>query len=335
MITNSNEACKVLGVNPGASADEVKSAFRKLSKQLHPDVNKADDAEQKFKEINEAYQFIQKHGSNYTATKDNFSWNTDWINIQDEFIKSVFVNFGQYNTINFKQTTINNNVIHGNIDLTFNESILGVKKDVTYSRKVVCEKCEGKCYISTSTNEVCDNCNGAKEKDYHGRKQVCIACAGTGSMNKKIQCETCLAKGTIRKDSSVTLDIPPGTRGGQIYSVEYAGDYNISNINKWGPARFRINVAQHESIKRIDDNNLISEINLTLLEALKGVTKKVETVYGEKSLVIPPKRRHLDNVVAKGLGVKNLGDHYFILKVDYPDDVQPLIDMLEKENHGV
>lgn len=317
MITNSNEACKVLGVEPGASEDDIKSAFRKLSKQLHPDVNKAEDAEQKFKEINEAYQFLQKHGSNY---ENNFSWNTNWINIQDEFLNSVFQNFGQYHTINFGQSTINNNTIHGNITLTFNESILGASKEVKYTRKGPCDKCSGKGSFSTPTETEC--------KD---KRKSCGICAGTGKVLHKEPCKNCHSKCTIMQEATINVSLPPGTIDGQIYSVQYAGDYNVNHLNKWGPARFRVNVLDHASLKRVD-NNVVSEINITLLEALKGVTKRVETVEGEKSLVIPPKRKHMDNVVAKGLGVKGVGDHYFIIRVDYPEDVQFLIDVMEKKD---
>lgn len=306
---NSHEAYALLGLHNNASEADINSAFRKKAAKLHPDVNKSENAEADFKKLNEAYQLLLKPKNKPKAEYPQYTyWN---ININNDIFSFT------------RQPK-------ASVDISFIESIIGVKsKKVSYNRKVCCTDCSGKrIIIKEDINKTCDKCNGKKFRTYgdDAKEMPCNSCRGTGHLIIRDVCQSCSGSGSKYTESTVNVSIPPGITDNEILMVRGGGDF-LSGENTYADASIKIRVLSDKDMKR-QGNNVVSVLKISLLEALTGCLKQVRTVTGDKTLKIQPGRKHADQIVAQGLGVFPVGSHIFILDVQYPDDLDGLIDYL-------
>lgn len=323
-----NTAYKILELNPGASKDEITSAFRKAAKKWHPDRNSDPKAEEKFKEINSAYQFL------LNPPKETFKFNNsqDFINDFIDFANINFSNSSHRNSYKKKE------VPSFKEKLTFIESVKGCKRKITFDKFIKCKDCNGA--GATIGVDICDVCNGSgMEKTIH-RGGIhfmtnCSKCSSTG--RKLTECNACSGDGSKAENKTLEILIPPGVSDRAILRVQNAGNFiglNVLGQEIYGDILVHLSVDKDDEMM-LNDNNVISNLSISLLEALKGATRKVRTINGDYDLEIKAGIKNKEEIKIKGFGVPNKGDHIFTIEVEYPDDISNLITLLEKENNGI
>jgi len=324
---NLSEAYNILGVNPGATQDEIKTAYKKLALKHHPDLNKDNqkEAETKFKEINEAMQTIERG----EEPAQFHQWAHDGAN----FNQQVFINFEGFHS---QRTKRKDPIIHTNI--TFVESVLGCERDISYTRYVKCDKCSGNGIIHNKSG-TCKVCKGVgRVESAFSRNNTrffstCKACHGAGTDSE--ECKDCGGEGSVEKAEQHKLQFPCGLTDLQIIRVSGAGNfvqYHPQIGDMHSDVFIRVHVEPDKDMM-LNGDDVISNIDLTLLEALKGATKAVRTVKGEMKLKIQPGVKHGNQIKVAGYGIGGVGSHLFIANVEYPKDTKELIELLEKANN--
>lgn len=329
---NRSEALKILGLKEGATEADINSAFKKQAYIHHPDRNKGNEveAEVKFKEVNTAAQVL-KNASNMNY--DSFAWNNVRVNTTgqmpyDDFIRNfVQENFRQQG--NFRRAVEER--INLTINLTFAESVLGAVKSVEYSRKVKCNNCTDGVIIDKSKK--CQGCGG-KGRIENRRGAInfahnCQSCQGTGFVLEK--CNECDASGSIPKNEKRDLEIPPCIKNNQVIYFEGIGNYVGSYMGGMGvnSGIYVTFIVEKDDQMHLEGVNVISNLELTLLEALKGVEKKVKTVKGEMKLKIASGIKNGNQIKVANYGAGSVGAHIFLVNVKYPDDCSKIIELLE------
>ena len=207
---------KILGINDGASDEEVKKAFRDLAKKFHPDVNKDPGAENKFKEINEAYDIIINK-----KIPPRGPISDEGINVND------FFNFSHFN---MRRKTMDTD-IHIGIGISFMESCLGADKKIVFNRYAECKTCnEYKKKNGEYDITKCSKCGGTgqevRRNGHYTISMPCQLCHGEGS---KLNCKDCNGVGAILEEKSPTIKIPEGIKDEQMLRLGGYGNYDYEN----------------------------------------------------------------------------------------------------------
>ncbi len=246
----SKDYYQILGVNKGASKDEIKKAFYKLAHKYHPDKKEGD--EKKFKEINEAYQTLSddqkraqydRFGSNY-QNMGGFGGGQGGAGFGG-FEGFDFSGFGQNGGMEFDLNDIFSDFFGGGgraqsrrgrdlqteINITFSEALLGVNKKIVINKNSECDTCHGKGAKKGSSMQTCKNCNG-KGKIQETKRTIfgnisntrmCEICFGSGEIPKEV-CETCKGQGILKKNEEINIPIPAGITNGQNLKLSGAGE---------------------------------------------------------------------------------------------------------------
>jgi molecular chaperone DnaJ len=330
---NTHEACSILGIEPGASEDEVTAAFRKKAAKLHPDVNKAENAEDEFKRLNEAQQFLKQHGTTakWYPGSSHFNFRMDVDNPVEnlgDFFQSFFGG-GRGATFRYQSQQPTQRQLKGLIQVEFGESVTGIEKPVSYERSVVCTDCGGIGSISQGTSQECSHCSGNGRRKYGAadKELPCRNCKGTGRVQDSVPCNKCIGTGRLRQIENITVSVPAGILAGAHILVAGKGDY-LPRYKAYADAVFSVHVVPDRELSR-EGNDVVSVIDIDLVDALKGCHKKVRTVRGEKTLKIHSGVRHKDTIRVSGFGVPPNGGHLFVVDVKYPQNLKPLIEALE------
>jgi molecular chaperone DnaJ len=319
---NIQDACNLLGIEPGASKEEAKKAFRKKASEYHPDKNSSEGAEQKFKDINSAYQLIEKHGT----TPQPFNVSSEFYDHSEHFAEELrrrmnfHVNFGRPSQLRSEPI-----IVHA--DIPFDVSVLGGIKEIIYERTIKCEACTGG---KVSSNKVmCSKCGGHGHRKYGSddHELPCTTCGATGYITNNSICDKCKGSGTRKSVDTLKVTIPPGMESGVRLILNGKGNYNPS-FNIYDNVIVVISVIPDHDMQ-LSGGDVISVIELNLLEALQGTKRKVRTIKGEKTLVIKPKTRHRDTIRVAGFGVPPMGGHTIVINVSYPDSVDNIIEVLK------
>lgn len=316
---NLNEAYTILELSPGVTPEEAKKKYRELTKKWHPDINKEPEAEDKFKKINEAYQCVQNGKGND----------------KEEYIDNPFSGFGGFNPFGSSRRVreYDFSPIVNKTNISFKESVTGCKRDIKYARKAKCQECNGE-GISLLNNG-CDKCGGRGQ--ITGRQgmmiftQTCDKCHGKV---KTKSCEKCAATGVIDSEVSIQVTIPPGIRDGNILKLGGMGHFmaNFMGMEQHSDAFLQVEVANDPDLTLIDDN-VVSNLTISLLESLKGCKKTVKTIMGDMEIEIKPQSKNKDEVIIPKLGVNLIGNQRVIIDIKYPLDISKLIEVLEKEEN--
>lgn len=334
---------EVLGVSKNATEDEIKKSYRKLAKKYHPDINKEKDAEEKFKEINEAYEVLSD--AQKKATYDQFGHAglenggmggfggfsggfEDLGDIFESFMGGGFSNFG-FGSRSSRQTgPIKGENRYLQMSIEFLEAVKGVKKTINISVDKMCEKCDGTGAKSKNDIETCSTCGGSgkvtrQTRTAFGIMQTvvdCPDCNGTGKHIKNV-CPECKGSGYINRKESVEVNIPAGINSGQQVRLQGYGERGY-NGGPNGDLYIEIVVKPHKYFVR-EGNDIYIKVPISAVDATLGTKIDVPTCNGDVSLTIPAGSQPGQKLRIKGYGVKslrsnNVGDQYVELQVEIP-----------------
>ena len=347
---------EVLGVSKTASQDEIKSAFRKLAKQYHPDVNKAPDAAEKFKEAQEAYAVLSDEskrkqydqfghaafsGNNGAGGGYDFS-GFDFSDIFDGiFGNSGFDFFGGGTRSRNRATKGRDRLI--NINLTFEEAVFGCKKTLTIDTTEMCNECNGK---GGKGEKTCSNCHGSgtvtsEQHTLFGTfmsKTTCSRCGGIGHEYEST-CSSCRGSGTKKVRKDLEVKIPAGVDTGNQLRLSGKGEAG-TNGGPNGDIYLEFNVKEHPFFKR-EENDIIVELPITITDAILGCKKELPTLDGVVKIAIDAGTQSGDKQRLRGKGVADVnggrkGDMYVIIKVITPTKLdreqKKLVQLLAETN---
>ena len=328
---------EVLGLQKGATDAEIKKAYRQMAKKYHPDVNKEPGAEEKFKEVNEAYEVLSdpQKKANYDqfghAGMDGafggggFGGFSDFGDINDIF--GSFFGGGSTRRQSNGPRKGNDRFMQMRID--FMEAINGITEEITVEVDEQCSECLGSGAKTKSDVQVCPRCNGSGQVQTQNRTPfgvfmsttVCPECQGTG---KKIlnKCPKCHGKGYEHKRVKLEIKIPAGIQSGQQIRVSGKGERGI-NGGPNGDLYIEILVSRHESFVR-DGNDIRVIVPISAVDATLGCKVDVPTVYGDVELNIPAGTQHGTQFRMRGKGVKTArgeGDQYVEVHIEIPKKI--------------
>jgi molecular chaperone DnaJ len=227
------------------------------------------------------------------------------------------------------------------VDLTFKESIEGTSKEISYKRYNKCNSCGGD--GGKPGSNVCSKCNGhghfTQRQGNVVMRASCPSCSGSGKDFE--ECNDCHGFGTVLQTITTKVELPFGLRDGQIIQAggggnyigqQHSGFFSGHRTDAFSNAILRIHVQQDPDMK-LDESgqHVVSDINLTLLEALKGKNVKVRTLKGDLTLKVKPGAKNGQTIVAKGYGTGGMGNHIFNVNVGYPESTEKLIEFLENQ----
>ena len=346
---------EALGVSKTASADEIKSAYRKLAKKYHPDLNPGNkEAEAKMKDINLAYEVLsdEKKRKNFDqfGSADGpkgfggFSGASGGFG-QGGFGGFDFSSFGQGGGFGDifgdifgdgggfgdifgsgrRKRSVQGNDIKLNINLSFVESCMGCVKTVTFTRFERCGGCNGTGAKDGSDFSTCGHCNGSgrvKQQTRMGGFGIienvvpCSGCNATGRIVKN-KCDKCSGKGAVKRSVDFDLNVPAGIADGQVLNIAGEGDAPIGAEGISGNLMVGVKVAQHPILTR-DEFDLYMELPISFTQAMLGDKVQIPIIDGTTILTIPPGTQSGTIHRLKGKGVKRLryiGNGDLIVKI--------------------
>lgn len=300
-----------LGVTKGASADEIKKSYRKLARELHPDVNPDPKTQNKFKEITEAYDVLsdpQKRqqydmgGSNFGGGGANFGGG--FSDIMDAFFGG-----GGSRGPRPRMRAGQDSLIRIQVDL--NEACFGTEREITVESAIVCTKCTGSGCVDGDHPEMCLTCKGRGETQQVVRSVIgqvmtsrpCNACQGYGSIIKN-PCRECAGEGRVRSRQTISVKIPAGVETGNRIQMSGRGEVGAGG----GPAGdlyVEIVEEQHEYFVR-DGDTLHMSLEISMIAAALGTTVSVETLDGPADVQIKAGTQSGAPIVIKGKGMTRL-----------------------------
>lgn len=335
---NKKDYYEVLGVSKTASEEEIKRAFRKLAKQYHPDVNKEEGAEEKFKEIGEAYailsdpekrrQYDQFGHAAFDGGSSGFQGfsadDIDLGSIFDEFFGSNFgFNFGGGSRRRNGPSKGRDRLVRMN--LTFEEAVFGCKKSINIDLNETCSKCHG---VGGFHEKTCSKCNGRgtivmEQKSMFGIFQTqttCNECGGSGKTFEET-CNLCRGTGYTKGNKEILVTVPEGVDTGYQLRISGKGEAG-SNGGPNGDIYIEFNVKKHDFFER-EEEDIYLEVPITIAEASLGCKKEIPTLENNVVLEIKPGASTGDKLRLKGKGIKipnslRKGDLYVILNVVTP-----------------
>ena len=335
---NNTEYYDRLGVSKDASQDEIKRAYRKMSKKYHPDINKEPGAEEKYKEVQEAYETLsddQKRaaydqygpdGANGVGGQGGFGGfdgGAGFGGFEDIF--SSFFGGGATRNPNAPRQ---GDDLQYRVNLSFEEAIFGAEKEVHYNREATCKTCSGSGAKPGTSPVTCGRCHGQGVINVDTqtplgmmRRQVtCDVCHGTGQEIKE-PCQTCHGTGHEKQSHKVSVKIPAGVETGQQIRLAGQGEAGF-NGGPYGDLFVIINVNPSDKFTR-DGSTIYYTLNISFVQAALGDTVEVPTVHGNVEMTIPAGTQTGKTFRLKGKGAPRLrggsqGDQHVTVKIVTP-----------------
>ncbi|WP_019502204.1 molecular chaperone DnaJ [Pseudanabaena sp. PCC 6802] len=331
---------EILGVSRGADKEEIKRAYRRLARKYHPDVNKDDGADERFKEINRAYEVLSEPDSRSRYDRfgeagvpgaagggyQDFGDMGGFADIFESFF-SGFAGGGQQPRRRSGPTRGND--LRVDQKLEFREAIFGGEKQINVSHLETCSNCAGSGAKPGTKPRTCSTCSGsgqvrrATRTPFGSFTQVstCPTCNGTGQTIEE-KCEVCGGQGLNQVTKKLKITIPAGVDSGTRLRVSGEGDAG----QKGGPPGdlYVYLFVQADTEFEREGINILSEIKIGYLQAILGDKITINTVDGKKPLTIPSGTQPGTVLTLEGLGVPKLGnpvargDHLITIKVDIP-----------------
>jgi molecular chaperone DnaJ len=333
-VTTQRDYYEVLGVSRSATSDELKTAFRTLARKYHPDVNKEEDAEERFKEINEAYAVLsdpdkRRAYDQYGHAGVNGSGGVpDWTSMDFSDILGEFFGFATGASRQRQNAPRRGTDLSYSVNLTFEEAVFGVEKEVEITRDEVCSTCKGKGAEPGTSVAKCTTCNGRGEvRQVHqtflgSMVQVvtCPSCSGRGEIIAT-PCHTCRGRGLERKTVKKKISIPGGVDNGTQMRLAGEGQPGVNNGPN-GNLYVEIKVKAHKFFRR-RNNDLLLDLNINIAQATLGANIEVPTIDGKAKLAIPAGTQPGKVFTLRGKGAPsvrsgNRGDQLVIVNIEVP-----------------
>lgn len=306
---------EILGLQAGASEEEIKKAYKKLAIEHHPDKNPGNkEAEERFKEISGAYETLKKNNWKYENFGGQYGFNgfsSVNLNIDDLFNQAFgggpFANpFGRGRKVGRVKT--------GRLQITLEEAYNGCQKQVKVSDAINCVPCKGRGYVLS--DQKCSTCNGTgQQRMLHGAISMistCQVCKGFGRSISSM-CMECNGKGKKHRDQDITIDIPPGTRHG-------------AKINPTNDLQVQILYSPHREFKVMPNTiDIASQKEIDMFTAILGGSVSVNTLGGVKKVKIPAGCQPNTTLRIRQAGMKikhKAGDHLLNVLVKLPSKLE-------------
>lgn len=328
---------EILGLSKGASNDEIKAAFRKLARQYHPDVNKEADAEEKFKEINEAYGVLSdpqkraqydrfgRAGLGDLGGMPDFA-TMDFSDIFEEILGGFGFSTGRHS----RRSPRRGRDLQMAVTLTFEEAVFGVEKEIEFQRDETCSTCGGSGAEPGTSPTRCATCGGQGEvrqvrQTFLGQMvqtATCPACNGRGETIAS-PCHTCRGGGLERKTVKRKVQVPAGVDHGTQIRLAGEGQPGVYG-GPHGSLYLLLDVKPHQFFKR-RDNDVLLNLDINVAQATLGAEVEVPTLDGDEKLNIPPGTQPGKVFKLKNKGVPHLrsngrrGDQLVIVNVAIPE----------------
>jgi molecular chaperone DnaJ len=343
IVAEKRDYYEVLGLEKGASADDIKKAYRKLAKQYHPDLNKENpEAAEKFKEIGEAYGVLSDPDKKarydqfgHAGVDGNYGGGGGFSGGFGDFgdLGDIFGSFfgGGFSGGSRRNAPQKGRDIRARVELTFEEAAFGCKKDISISRTESCAACSGSGAKAGTTPETCSRCGGSGQirsvqNTPFGQIQTnttCPDCKGKGKTIKE-RCPICQGTGKKRITDKISINIPQGVDDGQSLRVRGKGDAG-ENGGPNGDLYVAISIKRHEIFER-DEYDVYVELPITFVQATLGCELDVPTLDGQVKQKIPEGTQSGTKFRMRGKGIpysngSGRGDQYVIVNVEIPKDL--------------
>lgn len=333
---NNTEFYERLGVSKDASSDEIKKAYRKMSKKYHPDINKEAGAEQKYKDVQEAYETLsdsQKRAAydQYGAAgaQGGFGGQGGFDGAGFGGFEDIFSSFfGGGGGIRNPNAPRQGDDLQYRVNLSFEEAVFGAEKEVTYNRESSCSTCNGSGAKPGTSPVTCGRCHGAGVINVDTqtplgmmRRQVtCDVCHGTGKEIKE-PCQTCHGTGHEKEVHKVSVKIPAGVETGQQIRLQGQGEAG-TNGGPYGDLFVILNVLPSKQFER-NGSTIYYTMNISFVQAALGANVDIPTVHGEVEMSIPAGTQTGKVFRLKGKGAPKLrgagqGDQHVTINVVTP-----------------
>jgi molecular chaperone DnaJ len=333
----------VLGVSRDADKEEIKRAYRRLARKYHPDVNKEADAEEKFKEINRAYEVLSEPETR--ARFDRFGeagvsgqgMGYGGADMGDmgfaDIFESIFSGFGGVGQNPRRRSgPVKGDDLRLDLSLDFRDAIFGGKKEIRIPHLETCTTCSGVGAKSGSRPRTCNTCSGSGQVRRATRTpfgsftqvSVCPTCNGEGQVIED-KCESCAGAGRKQETKKLDITIPAGVDNGTRLRVSKEGDAGLRG-GPPGDLYVYLFVQSDPEFQR-DGINILSNLNISYLQAILGCKLEVNTVDGQVELTIPPGTQPNTVLTLENSGVPRLnnpssrGDHLITVGIEIPTKV--------------
>jgi molecular chaperone DnaJ len=335
---------EILGVDRNADAKTIKRAFLKKARVLHPDVNKAPDAEEKFKQVNEAYAVLsdERKRANYDryGTADGpGGFGSDYVDMSDIFgggfgIDDIFDSFfGGGNSKGGHSTRTYGRDMAINLRISLADAASGCTKTISYERLAPCDDCGGTGFAPGGKETTCTRCHGTGrivevQRTIFGQMQTqstCPACHGTGKVVDK-PCETCAGQGRTPSHETAQVEIPAGIHSGQSIKISGKGEAGLRGARS-GDLVVRVEIAEDKRFDRQGDD-LYCQVKVDALEAMIGTTCTIDGILPNERIVvnIPAgcqfgQQIHIPRYGMPRFGSHARGDLVAVAQVHVPEDL--------------
>jgi molecular chaperone DnaJ len=330
MATTERDYYELLGVARDASESEIKKAFRRLARELHPDVSEAPDADERFREVVEAYEVLSKNETRELYDRYGHA------GLRSGGFQPGHFDFGSLSDLFsafFGDDLLGGRVSRGadlaaSVDIELAEAATGVTREVPFEVAVTCAHCDGDGAEPGSEISTCPTCGGAGRlqqvtRSVFGefvRTQACPACGGSG---KKIEtpCTVCEGAGRVIEERRLEVTIPPGIHDGQ--RIRLTGEGHAGALGaRSGDAYVQVNVRRDPRFVR-EGNDVYSTVDLTMTQAALGADVTIATLDGDAQLEFGPGTQPGETRMLRGRGMPVLqgfgrGDHRVLVNVAVP-----------------
>lgn len=338
---NKRDYYEILGVSKTATDEEIKRAFRVLAKKYHPDVNKEEGAEEKFKEIGEAYsvlsdknkraQYDQYGHAAFDGASGGAGFDMGDINLDDILsnlfgggFSGGFSNFSGFSGHSRSRARRGEDLLM-HVKLTFEEAVNGCKKDIKVNVTENCDNCHGNGGFGETTCHTCGGRGIIKEdqRTIFGMMQTqktCPDCGGNGKTFKEV-CRECQGRGQVSKVKTLTVNVPAGIDTGNQLRLSGKGGAGV-NGGSHGDLYLEFTVEEHKFFERHDDD-IYLELPVTITDAILGAKKEIPTLTGNGYVEIKPGTQNYTKLKLRGKGIKGVnsrmpGDMYVVVNVIIP-----------------
>lgn len=339
---------QILGISRSASSSEIKSAYRKLSKELHPDKHKGDkEKEAKFKEVNEAYEVLSNPekkkrydqfgsadgpqfggggGQGFSGFENfdfsQFSGGGGFGDIFESF-------FGGARGGRQRQPDLRGDDVQVGLSISLADAVQGLDRDISFETIILCDVCNGTGAQEGSTLKTCETCGGTGQvvrtvNSFFGAIQqasLCSTCKGSGKVPEKA-CKSCHGEGRKKGTKTVKVHIPAGIASGQ--SIRIRGEGQAGKQGGAAGDLFVVIDVKNDVRFERDGDDIRSSAHISIASAVLGDHINVETVQGTVKLAIPAgtQSHQLFRIKGKGMPILNThrhGDHFVTVIVDVPE----------------